>query len=154
MFANIRKIKAEDTYALRNLVLRPGLPVETVQFTGDHEALALHLGFFDDDSEKPIGALTALPQYEDESLAVNGEAYRLRGMAVHPEHQRRGIGRALLEVAMLEFKKTGTKILWCNARSHVLSLYEAFGLKTVGEEFDIPNGGPHFKMIAKLKSSE
>ena len=36
--------------------------------------------------------------------------------------------------------------LWCNARLHAVGFYERQGWKVEGDEFDVPDIGPHFVM--------
>lgn len=79
-------------------------------------------------------------------------AYRLRGMAVDPAFHRRGIGRKLLELLEAQVLASGhTMLLWCNARTPAVPFYNSMGWQKVGEEFDIPTAGPHFKMWKMLE---
>jgi ribosomal-protein-alanine N-acetyltransferase len=57
-------------------------------------------------------------------------------IAVHPDHQRQGIGAALLEVGLRAGMAEGAKLAHLEVRKSNLSaqrLYERFGFKIVGE---------------------
>jgi len=43
--------------------------------------------------------------------------------------------------------------LWCKARQNAVGFYKACGWNVVGEAFDIPGIGQHYKMELKLESS-
>ena len=47
-------------------------------------------------------------------------------------------------------KETQSEILWCNARTTAFEFYEKMGFTIVGDEFDIPNLGPHKKGFISL----
>jgi len=72
-----------------------------------------------------------------------GFGYRIRGMAVDEAYRGLGFGRRLMEACqgLAQELETG---LWCNARKHAIPSYVACGFAQVGEEFDIPNIGPHY----------
>lgn len=67
----------------------------------------------------------------------------LRGMAVEPSMQRRGLGRQLLAQVQREVDAA----MWCNARAEAASFYEASGWIRVGPEFTIDGEGPHQRMV-------
>ncbi len=69
--------------------------------------------------------------------------YVLRGMAVSPEHQRRGVGGALMRVVGAEVLAP----MWCNARVGVVGFYARTGWSAVGPVFDLEHRGPHQRMI-------
>lgn len=76
-------IPAKTTYLLRNEILRPGLPIESVHFDGDLAAGTFHLGVFVDDTLACVGSFM-LSEF-------NGTpAYQLRGMATHEKFQQQG----------------------------------------------------------------
>jgi GNAT superfamily N-acetyltransferase len=66
----------------------------------------------------------------------------LRGMAVSPEHQRRGVGGALMRVVCTEVLAP----MWCNARLDVVGFYAHRGWSAVGPIFDVEHRGPHQRM--------
>jgi predicted GNAT family N-acyltransferase len=126
------------------------MPVESVHFVGDFDPDVFHLGLFLESTDSPTGVITMLAQNEDESPSHQSACMRVRGMAVSPEFQGQGLGKKLLAEALVVCRDRNTKVLWCNARSHVLAFYKAFGFEECSEEFFIPHGGPHFKMRLQL----
>jgi predicted GNAT family N-acyltransferase len=47
----------------------------------------------------------------------------------------------------------GATRLWCNARTPAVGFYERHGWTTVGEEFDVPPIGPHYRMVRSTSGS-
>ena len=43
---DVRKIKIEDTYALRHQILRPHQTIDQCRYPGDFDELTAHLGIF------------------------------------------------------------------------------------------------------------
>ena len=37
-------------------------------------------------------------------------------------------------------------MVWCNARTPARGFYERYGFVAEGEEFELPDIGPHFRM--------
>lgn len=153
----VRPIPADDTLALRHLVLRPDKPAEALVYPGDDHADALHVGAFDlgpAGHERMVGIATVYPEpppdehrgaIPDDAYPY-GAAFRLRGMATLPEVRGAGHGRALLDACFEHVQERGATYLWCNARVVALAFYQAMGLVTAGKEFDIAGIGPHYVM--------
>jgi GNAT superfamily N-acetyltransferase len=142
----IRPAAARELIDLRNAVLRNGLPRELAMFAGDDNPTSRH--FAAEDVGAIVGCVTLhLNEW-------NGEpAWQLRGMAVAPTHQNRGIGQQLLaaaEKSVLEAPANLPRLLWCNARVPALAFYQRQGWEVVSGEFDIPHSGPHVKMTRQL----
>ncbi|HYE79887.1 MAG TPA: GNAT family N-acetyltransferase, partial [bacterium] len=70
------------------------------------------------------------------------------GMAVRATYRSHGVGGQLMGelVKWLENQRF-EGLLWCNARSAARRFYEQHGWSVVGEEFETPPLGPHFRMI-------
>lgn len=73
---------------------------------------------------------------------VRLRGYALRGMAVSVDHQRRGVGAAMMRVVHAEVSEP----MWCNARLEVVGFYAGMGWTPVGPIFDIQHHGPHQRM--------
>jgi ribosomal protein S18 acetylase RimI-like enzyme len=73
-------------------------------------------------------------------------AYQLRGMATAPEARGRGLGRALVHACIAFAREDGAELVWCNARVGAVGFYHKQGFEIVGDEFEIPDVGPHFRM--------
>jgi len=143
---DIRRITAAETLQLRQQVLRPNqLPEEQV-YPNDDVPDTLHAGAFRDG--KLVGLATVFRDAPPGE--TNARAWRLRGMAVLPEMQHRGIGRALVEFCVAYIRAHDGALLWCNGRTSARTFYESLGLRATGEEFDLPVSGPHFVFRREL----
>jgi predicted GNAT family N-acyltransferase len=143
----IRFITPEQTLPLRSLVLRDGLPEKECLFDHDMLPTTFHLGYFDEKGD----LMCVLTCMKENHGKLPKDAYRLRGMATHPDVRRKGYAKDLLTAA-IEHIKTQLEIdyLWFNARTIAFPFYEALGFEFMSDEFEIPGIGPHremFKMI-------
>lgn len=143
----IRFITAEQTLPLRSLVLRNGLSEAECLFPHDTLPSTFHLGYFDENNE----LLCILTCMRENHGKISKDAYRLRGMATHPDHRRQGYAAELLHAA-IEYLKSqlGIEYLWFNARTIAFPFYEALGFEFISDEFDIPGIGPHREMYKYL----
>ncbi|MGQ1944060.1 GNAT family N-acetyltransferase [Ornithobacterium rhinotracheale] len=136
-------IPTETTYLLRNEILRPGLPIESVHFDGDLATGTFHLGVFVDDTLACVGSFM-LSEF-------NGmPAYQLRGMATHEKFQQQGLGRLLMEKAEKIVFANDIKSIWCNAREIAVPFYTKLGYHTHGDFFMIEGVGNHVVMAKDL----
>lgn len=160
----VRKAAPEEVRGLRHKVLRVGMPPESAIFPGDDEAGAVHLvavareAAGDAVREAPgdeviCGVATFLIRPFPADPAARA-AWQLRGMAVDPRDQGKGIGSRLLDFAIgvLPGVRPGTarelsaaegRRLWCKAREGAVKFYENNGWRVAGEAFDVPPFGPH-----------
>ena len=107
---------------------------------------AFHLGFWKKQQIVAVSSFfpVGLETYE-------GKGYRLRQMGVLPHHQGEGLGRKVLEKGLIHLQtELDTAYLWCNARRIAYPFYERLGMSYISEEFDVPNIGPHRRMIIQL----
>lgn len=138
----------EQIVYLRKEVLHPKGPLSRVTYAKDLHSETLHIGCKDKE-----GALTAVGTLipESEREEYSSSVFRLRGMAVKESLRGQGLGSQILDY-FIDYARDKKAIkIWCNARVHVLSLYERRGFKKVGETFDVPGSGPHYKMILNLR---
>lgn len=140
----VKRIKAEETYALRKEVLRKNIDLPS-NFKGDTGEDTFHLGLFID--HQLIGIVSFM---KNNYRNLNGEHYQLRGMATNEEFQGKGYGKELILYGMDILKDRKANIVWCNARVIALDFYKKMGFQIIGEEFDIPKIGGHFVMYKKL----
>jgi GNAT superfamily N-acetyltransferase len=139
----IRKISAEDTYPVRQEVLRPGRPLKECFFEGDLELETIHLGYFDGENLVAIATYVARKNHLFEATFQ----YQLRGMAVLSAYRGKDLGKKLLlEGERLLKEKDPQLLLWFNARETAVGFYEKFGYKTIGSPFMIPNVCMHIVM--------
>lgn len=137
---NIKIVSPEVVRPLRHKVLRPTLPFESSIMPNDGDASSIHFACFNGDT------VLSVASFFQEPFASMPEksAYRLRGMATQTNEQGKGYGTKILTEAKRYLKtNTKTKLVWCNARTTAFGFYENCGFNIVGEEFDIPNLGPH-----------
>lgn len=146
MGTTIHTVPVQAILPLRHRILRAGLPIETVHCAGDNDTSTLHFAVFDGNTV--IACATLLQRDLDEQ-----HAYQLRCMAVTEERQRTGIGGALLRhINRHVVANSVTDLLWCNARLHAASFYTRHGWQIISDPFNIPDVGPHVRMIRRLAS--
>jgi GNAT superfamily N-acetyltransferase len=142
----VLRISSRDTYSLRQKLLRPSGTLEDCIFEGDDDEQTFHLGAF-------IGGklVSVSSFYFEKHQNIDAKfQYRLRGMATHPDYQKKGFSSSLLKTGFPIVKQNLCSIVWCNARSPVVGFYEKLGFKIIGNRFEIPEIGPHFLMVKDL----
>ena len=143
---DIKVVAAKDIRPLRNLVLRPNLPIETTYYDLDNDIETFHLASIMDNTIISIG--TFYPENDIELQTKNG--YRLRGMATHPKFRRKSAATKLMKESFVVLKEKKCDVLWCNARLVAVEFYKSLGFKITGKIFDIPSIGPHYKMYKSV----
>lgn len=144
----VLRVSASDTLPLRQLLLRPGYTHEDCTFEHDEDEQTFHLGAFIENKLVSVASFyfERNPTFEEEYQ------YRLRGMATHPDFQRKGLSRELLKVAFPIIKQNLCTLVWCNARVEAVGFYQTVGFEKVGEQFDIPDVGLHYLMFKKIEA--
>jgi GNAT superfamily N-acetyltransferase len=134
----IRQIAVSDTIALRDAVLRPGLPPGGSHYPGDDALDTLHLGaYVGGFLGHTLVAVTTLcrePMPGEESTS----SWRLRGMALLPEHRGRGLGRELAQRCITYAAEQGGTLVWCTSRIATVPFYRALGFTESGDTFSLP----------------
>jgi GNAT superfamily N-acetyltransferase len=149
LHVDIKGIEAYETFLMRRNILRPGMELEDVEFPGDDHPDTLHAGAFVGRALVGVASVYRVPppwDHEDE------EAWQVRGMATLEELRGRGIGRWLVALCMQHAYERAGHMIWCNARLSAVRFYEKLGFETRGDEFDIPDVGPHVVMWRTLES--
>jgi ribosomal protein S18 acetylase RimI-like enzyme len=83
-------------------------------------------------------------------LTVEGPTlFQLRAMAIEPELQRQGVGRALVAFAEARARDRGAVEILLEARVTALGFYGSLGYVAEGEEF-LKVGLPHQRMRKRL----
>ncbi len=142
----ISRVSASEVYPIRQQVLRPDDPPEAAVFPGDDLESTCHMGIYEEGSL--VGIASLYPEGPEGADLEN--AWRVRGMAVLPEHHGRGFGSKLLQACIAYASAHGGTQLWCNARIMSRPFYELRGLNIVGDAFEIPGVGPHYRMMCPL----
>jgi len=138
--------RAEDCFGLRHQVLRPHQSIENCHYPLDDRDDAHHVKIIHGSKTLAVGSI----YHEDENEVENTKVWRLRGMAVLPEFQGRGLGGHVLD-ALIEYAKSkGAVRIWANARTTAAGLYLKHGFSQVGEEYDLPGLGPHLHLRIEL----
>lgn len=125
----VRRVDRDAILELRGRVLS-SLDAPAGAFRRDLAASTRHWAAFADG--EMVGCVTV--------LRLRGRM--LRGMAVSVEHQRQGVGTALMRVVCSEVDEP----MWCNARLGVVDFYARMGWGAVGPTFEIQPHGLHQRM--------
>lgn len=138
-----RVVDPDVTLALRQKVLRPHQTPEQVKAAGD--GLPGIAVFVD-------GEVVACASVRPEPMPGDPREgdWRLRGMASDPAVRGQGYGAIALNAALDHARARGAKRVWCNARTPALGFYERHGFAVAGEEFDLPDAGPHYLAFVVL----
>jgi len=142
----IKKITAENTYEVRNAILRPNQPIESCYFQGDHLPSTHHFGYFND--ENVVGIISAF-----ENTNPNWSIQRqlqIRGMAVLETFQKKGIGELLVAHVISFAQQRNLDLIWMNARKNAVPFYEKSGFHIYGTAFEIEGIGTHFLMYRSI----
>jgi ribosomal protein S18 acetylase RimI-like enzyme len=113
-------------------------------------------GWVDDPEEPGFRHLLALAGerlvgYGRLIVALDGATAQIRQVCVEPAWQRRGIGSALVRACVDQARAEGVALVWLNARTTALALYERAGFAATGHEFISPATGiPHRRMELPL----
>ena len=143
----VRRARLDEIIDLRHAVLRAGLPREEAIFEGDEAAETRHFAAVDG------GEIVACLTFHCSSYE-GSPAWQLRGMAVAARRRATGAGRDLLTYAEADvLRESPIRLFWCNARTPALGFYRKLGWAPVGEQFEIPTAGPHFRMMKRVPLS-
>jgi GNAT superfamily N-acetyltransferase len=131
----VREVSLAATRPLRQAILRPHEPVESL--AADEAADAFAVGAFDGAELIAVGL-----------IAPDGEpgGWRVRGMATAPHARGSGTGAAVLDALLRHAASRHASRVWCNARTPARSFYERAGFRVTSHEFELPQIGPHFVM--------
>lgn len=141
----VKLIEVATTYPLRIAVLRNGI-AKDYQFVGDADKDTFHIGAFDD--EICVGIASCMKKETPIVTGIN--QFQLRGMAVEPLLQGKGIGKAIVEKTLEVLVERRCEMVWCNARIKAVEFYKKLGFEVVGDKFMIPKVGMHYFMFRKL----
>lgn len=142
----IRFIKASETHALRQQVLRPHQQREEMEWPKDRAEDSFHLGL------SLGGHLISVASFirERNELLLGWKQYRLRGMATHPEFQGQGTGTKLLRSGLDHLRTLKVDLVWCNAREGAKAFYGQGGFLPEGVPFEIQGIGVHQLMFLRF----
>jgi GNAT superfamily N-acetyltransferase len=145
---SVEEVSVEEIYELRMEVLRRGTPSDNVAFAHDLDPGTRHLAIRDE-SGTVIAASTWLPRPFPGRPDV--PAVQLRGMAVHADHRRRGLGAVMIAAGLDDARRRGAVLVWANARDSALDFYVANGFAVMGEGFRTTDTDlPHHRVVQPL----
>jgi predicted GNAT family N-acyltransferase len=139
-------VRAADTAALRQAVLRPHQTVDEVLAASDD---APGIAVYDGDTVVACASVREEPMPGDPRPGD----WRLRGMASAENVRGHGHGATALQAALGYAEERGAQRVWCNARTPAKGFYERYGFTTVGDEFGIDVIGPHYLMVRSTSGS-
>ena len=142
----IKRIPSQETFPVRHPVLRPGKSIESCIFAGDDDVTTVHFGLYDDDDLAGVLSVFEVPHSE----FTEWKQFQLRGMAVLPSHQKRGLGGQLLVAAEDYIRQQDGQLIWFNAREIAVGFYEKAGYKIKSGPFPVQDFGPHYVMYNEL----
>jgi GNAT superfamily N-acetyltransferase len=128
----IKSLRAEDTWPLRQLVLWPNREIDFVKLPDDH------LGWH-------FGAVQAHILLSVLSVFFYPEGAQIRKFATHTKYQGQGIGSVLLRQALRAIAERGAGLVWLDARAAKAGFYQRFGFCPGAEPF-VRNGQPYLRM--------
>lgn len=89
--------------------------------------------------------------FEDSSLHDENGAYQsIFGLDVHPDYQKRGIARELMDALILDSRKRGRRGLILTCKDRLLPYYESFGYRNLGVSRSVHGGAVWYDMILDL----
>ena len=135
------------TWPLRQEVLRPARPVRDCIYPGEDDPRAAHAAAVSRESSPGrdftvLAVGVVMPEAPPWDPGVD-DGWRLRGMATRPSERGHGLGGRVLDLLVGHVGAGGGGLLWCNARSPALHLYERAGFVARGDVFELPEIGPH-----------
>jgi ribosomal protein S18 acetylase RimI-like enzyme len=145
----VHSVPAEETFPLRQAVLRPHQRVEELAQPDDGDPDAGSFAAVDE-AGQVVG--TGIVRRRPPPWSADQPGWQVRGMAVDPGCRGQGIGSALLRVILDHIAHHGGGRAWCNARVPARGLYERAGFAAVGEPFDMELIGPHIRMARTVPS--
>ncbi|NOQ90308.1 MAG: GNAT family N-acetyltransferase [Gammaproteobacteria bacterium] len=137
------KKEYEQYYHLRWKILRAPWNQAEGSEIDDIENQCFHLMAVDDKNK--VIAVARL-QFNSDTEA------QIRYMAVTKEHERKGIGREMLNHMENHAAKTGHGTIILDAREHAVGFYEKLGYKVSGKSYLLFDEIQHYSMVTYLFS--
>ena len=106
-----------------------------------------------------MGPVIDQPTIVDEMFAdtschrENGPYQSVFSLAVHPDFQRRGYGRQLLNALILQARREHRLAVTLTCREHKVAYYESFGFKNLGVAASVHGGVTWYDMYLPLEQT-
>jgi GNAT superfamily N-acetyltransferase len=160
----IEQVRADETWELRQQVLRPhesiqqlALPDDDHPSTGTFAAIGVDgeiIGCARVAPEPSPFGTDASPSGGAPGLSDGAPAWRLRGMATREDARNQGVGAAVLDRVIGHVALHGGGLLWCNARIPAMNLYRRAGFVEEGEAWNDPDIGSHVVMWRSVRRAD
>ncbi|MGF7060429.1 GNAT family N-acetyltransferase [Brassicibacter mesophilus] len=90
--------------------------------------------------------------FKDMSLHIpSGDNIAIFGLDVHPDFQRKGYAKELMEYFIAAAKKDGRKYILLTCKKHLIEYYQQFGYVNEGVSESEHGGSEWYNMYLKLK---
>ena len=140
----VKQITAEETYDLRQKILRPGHEIASVHFACDQANSTIHAGVFSQEHIVGVSTVSLNAPHDDPfaqqfamDLPQTLSWWQVRGMATSEDVQSQGIGSvALNEAIRLTLNQDPQAVFWCNARIEALGFYQKHGWTICSESYE------------------
>lgn len=142
----IEYVRLESVVEIRHQVLRSGQPRERCYYPEDAYKNTAHVAI---KLNNEIVGCASVYKESHPDFALR-QSWRIRGMAVLPVFQGRGFGSQLLQACINHAIKYKADVIWCNARVNAIDFYQRGGFKIIGDEFELPDIGPHYLLAKNL----
>jgi GNAT superfamily N-acetyltransferase len=139
-------ISSKETYLIRQIILRPGKPIESCVFEDDDLPTSKHFGLF---VNKELAGIVSVFENKN-SIFTNSNQLQVRGMAVLKNYQKKGYGNLLIAEVEAYAKSKKSPNIWFNARETAVGFYKKLGYIVVGNPFEIGEIGIHYIMHKQL----
>lgn len=120
-----------------------GFSTATPNYTGDQSEEAKHLVWIFGD--KVAGIASIVPDMK--KVGPDNIQWRLRAMAIHPEHRGNGKSEEFLQAVLAFAKKRGVYPLYGSGRLGTTALYEKLGAIVCENSYEIAGHGPHVDFV-------
>ncbi|AZB42212.1 GNAT family N-acetyltransferase [Bacillus sp. FJAT-42376] len=142
----IKPIQSSEAIPLRQQVISPDLPVEESKYTGDENKETIHIGAFA--KEQLVGTASF---YKEQHPELSGKSmYRLRGLAIDPEHRNELRGQTLILFGENLLAQHEIDVLWCTTKISNLPYYQHLGFRETGHTFNDGEKGLQVLMVKHI----
>jgi predicted GNAT family N-acyltransferase len=145
----IRRVPANETWELRQQILRPHQAVEAMALIDDDLSTTATFAAIDENDDVVGTARVAIADVAPPLVSfVPSDAltWQLRGMATRADLRNVGLGKQVLDAVIRHVGENGVGFLWCNARVLALSFYQRASFVEHGDVWIEPEIGPHVLM--------
>lgn len=129
---SIEQVRVEIAQVLRHKVLHSDKPYEASIYTEDRLFDAQHFAAFL--PNKIVGAASIYQCSLPPETSKTTNAWRLRAIAVLPEHQNCGFGAALLHQCVDFIKIQNGALLWCETPAAAIGFFQKANFEIINDK--------------------